>query len=161
MEEVPAPENMVELTAEIVSAYVANNHVSKDNLVELMGAIHGALTGLAKPAEKAPPPPDPAISIKKSVTPDYIICLEDGKRFKSLKRHLHTAYGMTPEAYRAKWNLPADYPMVAPSYAASRSALAKSMGLGQAGRTKGEPPAPEPAAAGAAPRKRTPGKKSA
>jgi len=165
MEEVPAPGNMVELTAEIISAYVANNHVSKDNLVELMGAIHGALTGLAKPAEKAAPPPDPAISIKKSVTPDYIVCLEDGKRFKSLKRHLRTAYGMTPEAYRAKWNLPADYPMVAPSYAASRSALAKSMGLGQARRERGASTAPEPAVVEAvpepAPRKRAPGKKSA
>lgn len=124
---------MIELTADIVSAYVSKNPTPISELTKVISAVHAALNdlaagGAAKPAEV---PQEPAVSIKKSVTNDYIICLEDGKKFKSLKRHLKSAYGLTPEDYRAKWKLPSDYPMVAPAYAERRSALAKSMGLGQ------------------------------
>ncbi|GHE80496.1 hypothetical protein GCM10019059_43380 [Camelimonas fluminis] len=165
MDDVSVPENLVELTADIVSSYVANNQVSKDNLGELVIAIHRALAGLTKPAgEKTAPPQQPAVPISKSVTPNYIICLEDGKQFKTLKRHLRSAYGMTPAEYRTKWNLPFDYPMVAPSYAAYRSAHAKTMGLGAIRLTTGASPAPEPAAveqAAPTPRKHAPRKNSA
>lgn len=121
----------VELTAEIVSAYVGSRQLPVDQITELVRHVYAALNSLALAA--AVPPPDaqaPAISIKKSIRPDFLICLEDGQKFKSLKRHLNTKYNMSPEAYRAKWSLPKDYPMVAPNYAASRSVLAKSMGLG-------------------------------
>lgn len=123
----------IELAAEIVAAYVSNNPVRSADLSELITTVHGALSGAARNGGVPATAPDlrPAISVKKSITPDYIICLEDGKRFKSLKRHLRTAYSMTPEQYRLKWSLPSDYPMVAPSYAEARSNLAKSMGLGQ------------------------------
>lgn len=122
---------LIELTADVVSAYVSNNPVPVGELPALIDHVHAALkatigTPVAKPEELKP-----AVPIRKSVTPDYIISLEDGKRFKSLKRHLATHYGLTPEEYRAKWSLPADYPMVAPNYAAARSALAKTMGLGR------------------------------
>ncbi len=124
--------NYVELAADIVSAYVSNNSVAVSELPSLIGDIHQALlrvsAGAAEPAAEAP---KPAVPVKKSVTPDYIICLEDGKKFKSLKRHLRTQYNMSPEEYREKWSLPADYPMVAPRYAEARSQLAKQMGLGQ------------------------------
>jgi len=128
-----ATPNYIELAADIVSAYVSNNSVRAGDLTDLINTVHSALAGAAGQS-RAPSPaeePRPAIAVKKSITPDYIICLEDGKRFKSLKRHLRTAYDMTPDQYRAKWSLPGDYPMVAPSYAAARSNLAKSMGLGR------------------------------
>lgn len=134
---------LIELTADVVSAYVSNNSVPAGELPALIGEVHAALKGTASDA--APGKPEalkPAVPIKKSVTPDYIISLEDGKKFKSLKRHLSTHYGLTPDEYRAKWGLPADYPMVAPNYAAARSALAKTMGLG---RKPKEPEKPAPA----------------
>lgn len=126
-------DNVVDLTVMVVSAYVAHNNVPPADLVALISSTHSALTQLgAKP--EAPPVPIalvPAVSIKKSVTPDAIICLEDGKAFKSLRRHLGTAYNLTPEQYRAKWGLPSDYPMVAPNYSEARAKLAKASGLGR------------------------------
>jgi predicted transcriptional regulator len=123
----------IELTADIVSAYVSNNSVSAGDIPSLISEVHSALLKVSsgKEVQVAPEPPKPAIAVKKSVTDDYIICLEDGKKFKSLKRHLRTAYNMSPEQYREKWGLPSDYPMVAPNYAEARSRLAKQMGLGQ------------------------------
>ena len=123
--------NLTELTAEIVSAYVANNPVPTASLAGLIGTVHAAVSGLSQPAAPAAVALTPAVNPKRSVHADYIVCLEDGKRFKSLKRHLSTHFGLTPEEYRAKWALPNDYPMVAPNYAAARSELAKSMGLGR------------------------------
>ncbi|MET0314246.1 MAG: MucR family transcriptional regulator [Hansschlegelia sp.] len=124
--------NYIELAAEIVSAYVSNNSVSTADLPSLINEVHAALsrvsTGVAEPVAEAP---KPAVPVKKSVNSDFIVCLEDGKKFKSLKRHLRTQYNMSPEEYREKWGLPSDYPMVAPNYAAARSELAKKMGLGQ------------------------------
>ncbi|WID99277.1 MucR family transcriptional regulator [Bosea vestrisii] len=125
-------QGFAELTAHIVSAFVANNSVQATDLAGLIAATHAALTGLGQ--AQAPAPEEktmPAVSIKKSITPDHLICLEDGKKFKSLKRHLRTAFDITPDQYRAKWGLPHDYPMVAPAYAEARSQLAKKMGLGQ------------------------------
>lgn len=122
---------LIELTADVVSAYVSNNPVPASELTSLINNIHAALSKLDKPQEDVPEAPTPAVPVKKSVTHDYLICLEDGKRFKSLKRHLAVHYNLTPEEYRAKWNLPSDYPMVAPGYAEARSALAKKMGLGR------------------------------
>jgi predicted transcriptional regulator len=125
----------ISFTADIVSAYVSNNSVSHADLPKLIADVHKSLARLAEGASAAEPEPVPlvpAVPIRKSVTPDYIISLEDGKRFKSLKRHLSTAFKMTPDEYRTKWGLPSDYPMVAPNYAKSRSDLAKQMGLGQA-----------------------------
>ena len=125
-------ENLIGLVADIVSAYVSNNSVPTADLPGLIATTHAAISGLGtSPAPVAEERPTPAVSIKKSITPDFLICLEDGKKFKSLKRHLRTAYDMTPEEYRARWGLPPDYPMVAPAYAEARSALAKKMGLGQ------------------------------
>lgn len=127
----------IELTAEIVSAYVSNNSVPASEMPALINQIHQALVRVGGGQSEAPSEPlKPAVSIKRSVTPDYIICLEDGKKFKSLKRHLRTQYNMTPEQYREKWGLPPDYPMVAPNYAAARSQLAKQMGLGQQRRRR-------------------------
>lgn len=127
-----APENLIDLTADIVSAYVSNNTISPQDLTGLIAEVHIALTKTVESEpEPEPEPIKPAVSVKKSVTPDYIVCLEDGKKFKSLKRHLRTHYNMSPEEYREKWNLAVDYPMVAPSYAKERSLLAKKMGLGQ------------------------------
>ncbi|MEP9380159.1 MucR family transcriptional regulator [Aquabacter sp. CN5-332] len=126
--------NFIELSADIVSTFVTNNSVAQADLAGLIGSVYAALIGIAKSqtGQEAPTVPlQPAVPIRKSVTPDFIVCLEDGKKFKSLKRHLRTTYDLTPEQYRAKWGLPADYPMVAPSYAAARSELAKQMGLGQ------------------------------
>ncbi len=129
------PRDLVTMTAEIVSAYVSANEISAQELPGLIRTIHSALGEVAEARQHAnEPAQEPAVAIKKSITPEYIICLEDGKKFKSLKRHLRTRYGMTPEDYRAKWNLPHDYPMVAPNYAKERSNLAKRMGLGQARR---------------------------
>lgn len=123
---------IVGLSAMIVAAYVAHNNVTRADLPGLIESTHAALDGLgAEPAAPAAVPLVPAVSIRKSVTPDAIICLEDGKAFKSLKRHLRTSFNLTPEEYRTKWGLPADYPMVAPAYAEARSALAKSLGLGR------------------------------
>jgi predicted transcriptional regulator len=125
--------NYIELTADIVSAYVANNTVSSGDIASLISDIHSALVRVSA-GQDIPvvlEPAKPAVPIKKSITNDYIICLEDGKKFKSLKRHLRTAYNMSPEQYREKWGLPQDYPMVAPNYAEARSQLAKQMGLGQ------------------------------
>ena len=126
--------DLTSLTADIVSAYIANNAIGSDKLPELIGSIHGALRRASLQAvepEKAEL--KPAVPVKKSVTAEYIICLEDGQKFKSLKRHLQTHHDMSPEEYREKWGLPHDYPMVAPSYAAARSDLAKIMGLGRRG----------------------------
>ncbi len=124
--------DLTSLTADIVSAYVAHNAMSGEKLPDFIGSIYGALSRASM--QGAEPPKvelKPAIPVKKSVTPDYIICLEDGKKFKSLKRHLRSQYDMSPEDYREKWGLPHDYPMVAPAYAATRSDLAKNMGLGR------------------------------
>jgi predicted transcriptional regulator len=127
-------QDLVSLTADIISAYVSSNRVSVSDVPALIGEIHKALKTLGNGAtERAAEPLVPAVPIKKSVQADFITCLEDGKKFKSLKRHLRTAYNMTPAEYRTKWNLPHDYPMVAPSYAEKRSSLAKSMGLGRKG----------------------------
>jgi predicted transcriptional regulator len=129
--------NFIALTAGIVSAYVSNNSVSAGELPALINQVHSALTRVSSGhSETSSEPLKPAISVKKSITPDYIVCLEDGKKFKSLKRHLRTQYSMTPEQYREKWDLPPDYPMVAPNYAAARSQLAKQMGLGQQRRRR-------------------------
>ena len=129
---------LVDLTAEIVAAYVSNNVIVSSDLAGIISSVHQALETAVKGGnEPEAPPLKPAVSIRKSITPDYIICLEDGKKFKSLKRHLRTHYNLTPEDYREKWGLPRDYPMVAPNYAAARSNLAKKMGLGQKGRSAG------------------------
>ncbi len=125
---------VIEMTADIVAAYVGNNSVSAADLPALIQSIHRALTGVSGGAEAAPAPKEPAVSVKRSITPEFLICLEDGRKFKSLKRHLRTKYNISPEEYRAKWGLPKDYPMVAPNYAKARSELAKQMGLGQGGR---------------------------
>ena len=125
-------DDLLELTANVVAAYVSNNSISAAALTGFIGEVHAAFRKAAA-GEPAPTveAPKPAVPIKKSVMPDYIICLEDGRQFKSLKRHLRTAFDMTPAQYREKWSLPHDYPMVAPNYAAARSKLAKTMGLGQ------------------------------
>ena len=123
------------MTADIVSAYVGNNTVSAETLPSLIANIHAALSQVTTGAvEPEPEPKEPAVPIRKSIAPDYLICLEDGRKFKSLKRHLRTKYDMSPEEYRTKWGLAKDYPMVAPNYAKARSDLAKQMGLGQGGR---------------------------
>jgi predicted transcriptional regulator len=129
--------DLIAMTAEIAAAYLANNRVAQTELAAMIGAIYKSLASLGPAPETAPEPAVlvPAVSIRKSVTPDYIICLEDGKRFKSLRRHL-TQLGTTPDEYRRKWGLPSDYPMVAATYATRRSELALSMGLG---RKKAEP----------------------
>ena len=123
------------LTADVVSAYVSNNTVSSSEIPGLISEVYSALTRVSNGAAAALAEPlKPAVPIKRSISPEYLICLEDGKKFKSLKRHLRTQHQMTPDQYRAKWNLPADYPMVAPNYAAARSQLAKQRGLGERGR---------------------------
>ncbi|WP_374597549.1 MucR family transcriptional regulator [Brevundimonas sp.] len=126
---------LLEMTADIVSAYVGNNNVQVAEVPGLISSIHAALSQISTGVvEVEPEVKEPAVSVRKSITPDYLICLEDGRKFKSLKRHLRTKYNISPEEYRAKWNLPKDYPMVAPNYAKARSDLAKQMGLGQGGR---------------------------
>ena len=126
---------LLEMTADIVSAYVGNNNVQAIEVPGLISSIHAALTQVSNGVvEPEPEVKDPAVPVRKSITPDFLICLEDGRKFKSLKRHLRTKYNMSPEEYRAKWGLAKDYPMVAPNYAKARSGLAKSMGLGQGGR---------------------------
>ncbi|HJW80477.1 MAG: MucR family transcriptional regulator [Microvirga sp.] len=132
-----ASSTYIDLAADIVSAYVSNNSVPAGDLPGLISQVHLALARVGNgAAEASADAPKPAIAIKKSITPDYIICLEDGKKFKSLKRHLRTQYNLTPEQYREKWGLAPDYPMVAPSYAKARSDLAKEMGLGQQRRKR-------------------------
>ncbi len=129
MTDKPNPSEMLELTTEIVAAHVGNNVVPLADLPQLIQEVYRTLSGIGSDQE-APDRPRPVVPVKKSVTPDYIICLEDGKKLKMLKRHLKTAYNMTPEEYRERWGLPADYPMVAPNYARHRSNLAKQIGLG-------------------------------
>ncbi len=129
---------LLRMTAEVVASYVSQNPVEADQLPGLINSVHDSL----KNADGHPPPPPeapqkPAVPIRKSVQADYIICLEDGKKLKMLKRHLRTNYNMTPDEYRAKWGLPPDYPMVAPNYAEQRSAFAKRIGLGRGGRNAG------------------------
>ncbi len=125
--------DLITLTADIVAAHVSNNSVAVSDLPVLIQNVHRALNGLSSEEREPQPRPEPAVSIRASVRPDYIVCLEDGKRLKMLKRHLMTHYQMTPEEYRQKWGLPADYPMVAPNYAEQRRTLAKSIGLGTKG----------------------------
>lgn len=129
--------NFIALTAQIVSAYVGNNSVPSAEIANLIGQVHAALKRVSG-GQMSPPaePVKPAVPVKRSINADFIVCLEDGKKFKSLKRHLRTQYNMTPERYREKWGLPPDYPMVAPNYAAARSQLAKQMGLGQQRRRR-------------------------
>ncbi len=145
---------MVGLAAEIVSAYVSNNPVPASELPTLIGQVHAALQGSGSNAEtEAPPPQKPAVPVKKSVMPDFIVCLEDGKRFKALKRHLGTHHNLLPEEYRAKWGLPAEYPMTAPNYSAFRAAAAKAHGLGNKRNVSTK-------AAASGPAKKTPRKRS-
>jgi len=128
-----AKSESVELAAEVVAAYISNNPLPRTDLTSLIQAVHSAIERLGKAAEAARPQAEaklPAVPVRKSVTPEYLICLEDGKKFKSLRRHLKLL-NLTPEQYREKWNLPSDYPMVAPNYAALRSEMAKKIGLGQ------------------------------
>ncbi len=126
---------IIEMTAEIVAAYVENNTISTSDLPALIQSVHRALSSVSAGVEAVEvAPKEPAVPVRRSITADYLICLEDGRKFKSLKRHLRTKYNLSPEDYRAKWALPKDYPMVAPNYAKARSDLAKQMGLGQGGR---------------------------
>lgn len=123
-------ETLITLTADIVAAHVSNNSVAVSDLPVLIAHVHGALSNLGGPAPVEIVKQEPAVSVRSSIKPDFIVCLEDGKKLKMLKRHLMTHYQMTPEQYRTKWNLPADYPMVAPNYAEQRRTLAKKIGLG-------------------------------
>ncbi|HWW65045.1 MAG TPA: MucR family transcriptional regulator [Sphingomonadaceae bacterium] len=123
-------ETLITLTADIVSAHVSNNSVAVSDLPALIENVHNALSGLGDTPAEPEVKQEPAVSIRSSVKPDYVVCLEDGKKLKMLKRHLMTHYQMTPDDYRRKWNLPADYPMVAPNYAEQRRSLAKKIGLG-------------------------------
>ena len=130
MSEVQEKNDLLERTTEIVSSHVTNNSVEVQDLPDLIRQVYNALSAIDQAPASQADRPQAAVSIKKSVTPDYIICLEDGRKLKMLKRHLKTAYDMTPEDYRKRWGLPADYPMVAPNYARQRSTLAKKIGLG-------------------------------
>lgn len=156
-------ENLLTLTADIVAAHVSNNHVAVGDVSDLIGRVHTALAGLG--AETPAPEPElkPAVSVRASVKPDHIVCLEDGKRMKMLKRHLATDHSLTPQQYRAKWNLPSDYPLVAPDYAAKRKALAVKIGLGRKPRNAAPAPQTTPAAApkAAAPATAKPARKAA
>ena len=131
------PGELLTLTTEIVSSHVANNTVAANELPNLIKQVYGSLAGASSVAgDRGAERPQPAVPVKKSITPDYVICLEDGKKLKMVKRHLKTAYNMTPEQYRERWGLPSDYPMVAPNYAAQRSKLAKKIGLGTKSRRR-------------------------
>ncbi len=135
MDNLEQPSDLLALTTEIVAAHVSNNTVALGDLPQLINQVYNSLANIGTvPAAPAAARPQPAVSIKKSVQPDYIVCLEDGKKLKMLKRHLKTAYNMSPEAYRERWGLASDYPMVAPSYARQRSRLAKEIGLGTRAR---------------------------
>jgi predicted transcriptional regulator len=131
---------VLEYAAQIVSAHVSNNSVQSSDLPSLIQQVYAALTTLGSAPAQAAERPEPAVPLKKSVFPDYIVCLEDGKKLKMLKRHLMTSYNLTPDAYRERWGLPSSYPMVAPSYAERRSALAKSIGLGHKRKVDSEAP---------------------
>jgi predicted transcriptional regulator len=122
---------LIELTAEIVAAYVSNNSVAANDLPGVISQVHAALGGTTTPVEEVLEKPKPAVTVRRSIQSDHLVCLEDGQKYKSLKRHLMSNHGLTPEQYRERWELPADYPMVAPAYAEARSRLAKEMGLGQ------------------------------
>jgi predicted transcriptional regulator len=126
----PSRDELLRMTTQVVSAYVGNNAVPETQISDVIQSVFGSLEGLGN-GDAGPTKQKPAIPIKRSITPDHIVCLEDGKKLKMLKRYLHTAYNMTPKEYRAKWGLPADYPMVAPNYAKQRSAFAKQIGLGK------------------------------
>ena len=133
-DEVDMNETLITLTADIVAAHVSNNSVAVSDLPLIIQSVHEALAGIDGNG-KEEPKPEPAVSIRSSIKPDYVVCLEDGKKLKMLKRHLRTHYDLSPEDYRQKWGLPADYPMVAPNYAEQRRALAKKIGLGRKPRT--------------------------
>jgi predicted transcriptional regulator len=148
MSETTSPARLRELTAQIVAAHISHNHVTSEVLLGLIGSVHGALAGSGQAVVEAAKQ-QPAVPVKRSVFPDHIVCLEDGKKLKMLKRHLMTTYHLTPAQYRQKWDLPASYPMVAPEYAARRSTLAKSIGLGRKPAAK-----PAPVAAPAPPARR-------
>lgn len=124
-------EMLITLTSDIVAAHVSNNSVSVDDVASLIGKVYGALASLGEAVVVEEKLPEPAVSVRSSIKPDFIVCLEDGKKLKMLKRHLMTHYNMTPDQYRARWSLPADYPMVAPNYAEKRRELAKKIGLGR------------------------------
>lgn len=147
--------DLLALTADIVSSHVANNSVAVNDLPQLIENVFATLSTLGGAAEPEPVKLEPAVPIRQSVKPDYIVCLEDGRKLKMLKRHLSTAYGMTPEEYRAKWGLPADYPMVAPNYAEARRKLAKEIGLGTKGGRRAAPAAAAAPAKPARTRKQT------
>jgi predicted transcriptional regulator len=134
-------EMLVTLTADIVAAHVSNNSVAISDIPLVIRSVHEALAGLASGAEPEPEPQQPAVSVRSSVKPDYIVCLEDGKKLTMMRRYLMTNFGMTPDEYRAKWNLPKDYPMTAPNYTEKRRELAKQIGLGTKGRGGGRKPA--------------------
>lgn len=140
------------LTVQIVAAHVAHNNVATNDLPGLIDQVYNALRGLAKPVDPVTERSQPAVPIKKSVMPDYVVCLDDGKKLKMLKRHLKTAYNMTPDEYQERWGLPTDYPMVAPNYAKQRSTLAKTIGLGT--RRAAAAPAPKSTAASSKARRR-------
>ena len=131
LDDMESAEATLEMTGEIVSAFVSNNPVPAAALPELIRSVHETLLDLSGVSEAEPPRPDPAVPISKSITPDYLVCLEDGRKLKMLKRYLRSRYDLTPEEYRARWNLPSDYPMVAPNYAKRRSEFAKEIGLGR------------------------------
>ena len=151
----PGQQELAKLTSDIVAAYVANNKVSSAELSDVIASVHAALRGLDAEKQREPEKPVPMVPVKRSITPDYLISLEDGRRYKSLKRHL-SGRGLTPAQYREKWGLPKEYPMVAPNYAKQRSELARALGLGQQRRKRPpkEPVADVAAGAEAAPRKR-------
>ncbi len=148
-------ETLISLAADIVAAHVSNNSVSVGDVAGLIANVHAALSGLSTPAEPEAPKQEPAVSVRASVKPDYIVCLEDGKKLKMLKRHLKTAYQMTPDEYRAKWGLAADYPMTAPNYAQQRKDLAVKIGLGRKPKAASATPT-EQAEKAPAPRGRKP-----
>ena len=129
--EIEMKETLITLTSDIVAAHLSNNDVAVDSVPGLITNVYGALSGLGEDPEPEEVRPDPAVSIRASIKPDYIVCLEDGKKLKKLKRYLRTNFDMTPDEYRARWNLPSDYPMVAPNYAEKRRDLAKKIGLGR------------------------------
>ncbi len=136
-----AGNNLIDITVDIVAAYVANNSIPTDGLPSFISMVHDSLSKLQEqPVVEEAAPLRPAVPVRKSVTPDFIVCLEDGQKFKSLRRHLRSKYNMSPEEYRAKWGLPDDYPMVAPNYAAERSRLAKAAGLGSLRWGRNTPP---------------------
>jgi predicted transcriptional regulator len=155
MAEAGGQSDFLDMAANIVSAFVSNNAVPASELATLIQSVYDSIQKIAgvAPAPPVVEPQEPAVPVRKSVTNDFIVCLEDGKKFKSLKRHLRTAYNLSPDQYRAKWNLPSDYPMVAPAYAAARSALAKQSGLGQPRGFSEAAKVKAPAAAGTTPKR--------